>query len=80
MAGRTLGQLRDRFAEQRPPALTGDHVVDWDVFMAWVQLSGSALCGKRQWLNEGTTGNLYGSVSPSGEGTRDVSGKTIVLG
>ena len=46
MAGRTLGQLRDRFAEQRPPALTGDHVVDWDVFMDWVQETGATLEAK----------------------------------
>ncbi len=38
-AGRALGELRDRFAEQRPPALTGDHATDWDSFMVWVRES-----------------------------------------
>lgn len=44
--GRTLGKLRDRFAEHRPPALTSDHVSDWDAFMDWVREAGATLEAK----------------------------------
>ncbi|RYP81229.1 SMC family ATPase [Nocardioides guangzhouensis] len=45
-AGRELGQLRDRFAEQRPPTLTGDHVADWETFMSWARVTNDDVATK----------------------------------
>ncbi|WP_028645066.1 AAA family ATPase [Nocardioides sp. URHA0020] len=45
-AGVRLAQTRDRFAEQRPPAVTGDHTADWATFTAWVASTAAEIAGR----------------------------------